>query len=359
MSTILSRKVIHLTQEQSKIVNEFFAQFPTEEDCIEAICKLIEPKRCPLCGSEQLVRSYGSRISYCKSCRGKTYCTGNTFFHRIKKLQAMLACMYFFEMGFCIPSTKLSEMFGISIATAQRIIKKISHVLKELMIAELPTIPSADFITVFGRRSSETPARKHPRYEQKVLEDEQKEERNPEEQGSTDSERGSEKSSSTNSPDSKLTGAAPLAEEEASILNHISDEPITFDELLSLSKKTVSELSSLLAIFEIEGLIKTQPGNKYVRVKLHQDELIFLTFTDDGKDNSKATASNIQFIKTNFGGCSRKYLNHFLALYWCFRDRARWGTPAEILNACLDYGYISLRSIYAKVTPLLTNYCPF
>lgn len=356
MPTILSRKSVHLTDEQSQIVNEFFAKFPTEQDCIEEICKQIEPKSCPLCGGDQLVREFGSRIIYCRSCRGKTYCTGDSFFHRLRKIQAMLACIFFYQKGFCIPSTKLAELFGVTTATAQRIIKKVSHVLKEQMKIELPKIASAEFLPIFGKRSTETPARKPPRYEQKIIEDELKQSEPPPQEYQSSSESNQSDSSNDNEPLSSVMFSS--ADLDGSILNHISDEPKTFDELLSLNLKSASELSSLLGIFEIEGLVKALPGGKYVRFKPTKDQVFFLSLADESESNSDKTALIMLFIRSNFGGCSRKYLDLFLSMYWCFRDRARWG-PGEVLRACLDYGYISFKSIYSNVTPLLTNFCPF
>lgn len=357
MPTILRQKNVHLTDEQSKIVNDFFAMFPTELHCIEEICKELAPKICTLCGSDQLIRAFGSRISYCKTCRGKIYCTGDSFFHRIRKLQAMMACIYFFEMGFCIPSTKLAEIFGVAIATAQRIIKKVSHVLKEQTKVELPQIASAEFISIFGKRSTETPARKPPRFEQKILEEEYQEKHTAQETQencySHDQPEAQEDSKASFNPFSSFLG-----ESDSSILNHINDEPISFDELLALNLKSSGELASILGILEIEGLIKRLPGDRFIKFKPQKDDVFFLQLSEEPDSNLDKTILVMKYIRENFGACSRKYLDHFLAKHWCFRDRARW-SQGQVLRACLDYGYISLKSIRANVTPLITHFCPF
>lgn len=358
MPTVLSRKSVNLTEEQSRIVNGFLDKFPTEADCIEEICKFTAPKKCMHCGSDELVRVYGSRVSYCRNCRGKNYCTSHSFFFRCKKIQAMLACIYFFQAGFCIPSTKLSEIFDITIATAQKIIKKISHVLKEQMKFELPKIASSSFLQLFTKRSTETPARKHPRYEQKVLDDELREEEPGDEDLDDPSRSGHKEHSRADEAQNKASSL--IAESDLSVFNFIQDDPVSFDELLGLNLKSASELSSLLGILEIEGLIKSLPGDKYVRFKPSNDEIFFVNLTNDAEaqENIDQISFIVQFLMANFGGCSRKYLDLFLAMFWCQRDKARW-CEGQVLRACLDYGYISFKSIYASVTPLITNYCPF
>lgn len=56
----------------------------------------------------------------------------------------------------------------------------------------------------------------------------------------------------------------PDSDEEAQILEHLSQEPIHVDKLVKLSKLNPAELNSTLTMMEIKGKIKNAGGNNYV-----------------------------------------------------------------------------------------------
>jgi hypothetical protein len=58
----------------------------------------------------------------------------------------------------------------------------------------------------------------------------------------------------------------------------------------------------------------------------------------------------IAYIRTYFQGVSRKFLQLYLASFWCHFDRVRW-TPGAILLACIEHPPISYEAIVNYVSP--------
>ena len=64
---------------------------------------------------------------------------------------------------------------------------------------------------------------------------------------------------------------------------------------------------------------------------------------------SMLAAAAVAFIRTYFDGVSHKYLQLYLAAFWCHRDRESW-SPASVLRACLSHPPISyLELLHYKV----------
>lgn len=59
----------------------------------------------------------------------------------------------------------------------------------------------------------------------------------------------------------------PESETEASLLKHLSDQPLHIDELCRLSQLPTSAVSSTLAIMELKGLVKQDGGMNYFMPK--------------------------------------------------------------------------------------------
>lgn len=268
----------------------------------------------------------------------------------MKKIHLQHFCIFQAERGVFIPSSKLSLIFDVTIATAQKALKKVAHVLKENMRFELPQIDTSKFIDLFVRRSTETPARLHPKHEQFVVEQE-----------ASDAKEDAKQNQAT---ESSSAGAARSDDGSGpSLLDFIGNEPISFDGLMRLSGRGASELGALLTLFELEGLVKRLPGDSFVRFATPTEEELFLlrmqraTASNRNESEGDDTVGSLQYIQSQFGGCSRKYLDLFLSMYWCVRDRARW-SQGEVMTACLNYGYVSYKEIYSAVTPPKTYYCP-
>ncbi|CAI7991919.1 hypothetical protein GBAR_LOCUS854 [Geodia barretti] len=55
----------------------------------------------------------------------------------------------------------------------------------------------------------------------------------------------------------------PADPEESILLEHITDEPTHIDDLVRLCNRPVAEVSSLLAMLELKGLVQSVSGMHY------------------------------------------------------------------------------------------------
>jgi hypothetical protein len=111
------------------------------------------------------------------------------------------------------------------------------------------------------------------------------------------------------------------------------------------------ELSATLTLLELMGLIKRLPGEFYARQISHHTN----TRADEKHPNASALVDgSIKFIRETFHGISRRYLQLYLAAYWCWGDRKRW-TLGALLQHCLEVGEISSFEILSYVSPQMVQ----
>ena len=62
------------------------------------------------------------------------------------------------------------------------------------------------------------------------------------------------------------TATMTLTKEEDQVLQYVTAEPITIEELAYLSRLSMAELMPILSMLELYGLIQQMIGRKYIRV---------------------------------------------------------------------------------------------
>ena len=144
-------------------------QCPNDEDCIEALYKLVGLLRCHQCHSTQLERDYGARTALCRSCGKNFWLTAGTFFHGMRSPRAWLAAILLMEQGVTISALALQKLGRTAYATALAIHHKVWAVVNSMMEEDYIEVPSSQFVPVIRRRSRETPARQHPIAEQELI----------------------------------------------------------------------------------------------------------------------------------------------------------------------------------------------
>jgi hypothetical protein len=73
-----------------------------------------------------------------------------------------------------------------------------------------------------------------------------------------------------------------------------------------------------------------------------------------GPAQMKIVDKIVKYVRNNFGGISRKYLQNYISMYWCQAvKRKRKGD--WLLNLCLRFRSISRREIRDYVSPLLVQ----
>jgi hypothetical protein len=339
----------------------FDMQFPTEADCLEELsrrCDGDEALSCKSCGSFDLQREYGGRVSICKFCSKQSWLTAGTFFARIRSARPWLAAIFLLERGVSFNASDLHRLVNIAASTAGQIIKKISMVIHSYLEMEAAAIevPSGLFFPIIGKRSLETPANKHPIAEQEEMEKRMIE---------NETESIAAVTSSAIVTKGLLSGVAAsgLSGHQKAVYELLSTKPVHFEELLQQTKLPVGTLSSTISMLELEGLIKGQAGDHYVLATEEgaagkQGINTQATYGPDPTiEAHDSIAASIDYVRAGFHGISRKYLQLYLAAHWCYIDSKRWSSNS-LLKACNRFREITYADIRAFVSPLLVKLMP-
>lgn len=345
---------------------QFESQFPSEEDCWRELYRRLEANgqvTCGHCGGIDLDEDPQARVRKCRGCNKKTWLTAGTFFNRMRKARPWLAAIWLTEQGVVISSLKLHTLVGIAQSSALYILRKIAMVIQSHFGDDVANMPSGHFRGVFCKRSRLTPAREHPVKEQEEMERD----------GDTSvdlllqagganlftSESGEtlrQDTASVHGPGAKeISSESRLEGREKEIYDLLSKEPVSFDSLCNLTEMSISEISSTLTMLEITGVAERLPGDRYVRKIFVKNSSKSLC--EDTVQITKLVSDFINFVRSRFHGISRKYLQLYLAVHWCYMARSRW-CKGSLLQACLDFGYISHDQSLAYVSPLIVKISP-
>ena len=111
---------------------------------------------------------------------------------------------------------------------------------------------------------------------------------------------------------------------------------------------TVSQVMAALTMLELEQLIEEEFGGRFKAVPK--------PWKSNSSENLDSTAKAIVqdfvcFLKTSLHGISRRYLQFYLARFWCLRDRISWAR-GKLLKACTSSNRIRKSDILKYVSPL-------
>jgi hypothetical protein len=323
---------------------QFNSKFPTEEDCVAELSRqLFYPHgaRCPNCLSQDIILRQFGRIFKCGYCKKTTWVTARTFFERIRSARPWLGAMWLMDHGLSFSALRFHKLAGIAYSSALNMLKKLRMVIQKQIESTSIAVPSAFFTQSMRKRSRETPARGHPVAEQEELE-----------RQSLDD---ASMSASSGVPVQEPVGVSELCGLEKELYEILPTEPADFDSLCELSGRDPGELSAALLLLELRGLARCMLGNLCVRAApAEQQDAGESAGGGDSVEKWTKTlvAGVIVHLDVTFRGISRKYLQNYLAAYWCHVDRTRW-YPGSLLEECCRSHAISYRMLLACVSPLL------
>ncbi len=360
---------------------QFSTDFPTAKHCMEELCKRAYQDRaidCRRCGSNEVDKGFGERTIICRSCGEATWLTAGTFFHHIRLPQAWLAAIWLMERGVSISSCQFHKLAGIAYSTAWNIFKKLSTVIEREMPVESQTLPSSLFSRAICKRSRETPARSHPRAEQEDLERSMSanmgdasspafagasltppasEELGLRSASPTHASQEATETSQTDPQHGQPYGSVQMSPQEKKVFDLLTGQEMHFDVLCQRSGLPAGEVSSLLIFLELAGHVVRRPGDYYIRTAddmssqkcaIAARSAFHAGFTAEVE---RLMVGAIKFLREHYQGISRKYLQNYLAAYWCRMDRKRW-PPGSLMQACLRQGPIRDKEIRCYVSPL-------
>lgn len=327
---------------------EFDLKYKDNAACVEELVRILGENYlyCRKCNSKEVSRSYGSRTLVCFDCRRGSSVFTDTVYDGIKRPRAHLLGHYLIGRGIEFNSHQFHYAARTAYSTALAITKKLAAIINTDMQKEVGTIHSGAFLAVFKRRSSETPARKHPRCEQEEME-----KNNPEEDDMDFEEYADFKEyAGFDESQKKPKTIEDLGEREKALFEMLSDEKKHFDELLYPLGCSIGDLC--LSIFNLEmiGLIERHGGDYYTLKKKEAPPTVLKSKSGE----SPLVRDFIDFINTSFQGISRKCLHLYLALFWSRVSRKRWNLNA-LAKACREHPPIKGKDVLTFICPLAVN----
>jgi predicted transcriptional regulator len=294
-----------------------------------------------------LNRKVGARFARCRKCNKKISITAGTIFERMRSARPYLVPMLLIERGISFNARQLHRLVGIAYSSAWEIFQKMMHVVSQVMIEKGIAVSSFDFNEVICKRSTETEARKHPSTEQEEVRMQLVERASKESidhiieskislflkprteaipSGDTDS----QETILIRSPNHDQ--GSPVCSTEKVIYKLLSSQPTSIDQLAAATGFETKVVSAGVTMLELAQLIKCVPAGLFVR----SNEALVAALSPTPPDANVVSEVNraIDFIRRHFHGVSRKYLQNYLAAYWCSVDRARWHNGA-LFKLCL------------------------
>lgn len=306
--------------------------------------------------------------------------TVGTLLERCRRAEPWVMAIWLTERGVPLSSVRLHQIAAIAQSSALNILRKIRVVVQSEMEVGTILMPSSEFTSIMNRRSLETPSRLHPRTEEEQYLRERTTDE-PESDGAANS-----VSRSKDPLETALLFMPTILHDKVRLVwAKLEEGPMFFDDLVEALGLSVPELNSIMGAFEIDGLIERLGGNRFVRPDcfdartLQRDNCAratsqyrdgfegqhVLTGNDSKRINGhpvkddlpgceqqrcgaqslihdshsneswdKLRTRVVKFVVRFFNGVSRKYLQLYLAAFWCFADKLL-GRDDYIFRLCL------------------------
>lgn len=318
----------------NELVEEFDKNFPTDESCLDELQQYVTGGdfSCRACGHPSPERKENGRLLHC-ACGARRWIFSGTLFHGVKKPRAWLAALKIRASKIKINKNQFSKLFGIAYATANGIFKKLDLVVFKDSMKELPVLESTEFISVIGKRSRETPAGLLPVEEQEKLHKEHAD---------------LEKSKLGADAWDKLI-SEHFADEEPELIDNLKvvykslKEKLSFDSIVDGFNLSTGTVMSCTTMLELAGFVRA--GYPYYECLAEAPRKAILD-----ESTSFLVSSFLEFVKSTYQRISRKYLQLYLAEFWCHSDPATWG-ESRILRLFTRASRLKHRDILKFVTP--------
>lgn len=319
----------------------FDAQIPNEDSARRSLfAALAEDRgiRCGGCGTFGMPGQDSKRFFVCRGCKRNVWITANTFFENVRRVRPWLAMTWLMEHGIPFNPYQIHELLCVSSSTAAEMKHKLDYLISEQMTADSPKAPTAVFTALFCRRTTETPARKHPREEQVEIERAK----------SVASDQFDQAPSVVQEEEQSDSSLEAMEECEKAVWDCLSEEFVSFDLLACRSGLPVSVISAGVCLLKLRGVINETNG-RFARV--HKT-------VSQNFDANKVLIENFKiFIKRIHQGVGRRKIQWYLASFWCFVDRQRWG-PGNVLAVCMRARAVKLDDLRRYVSPAYVKVLP-
>lgn len=321
-------------------IDRFNQRYPDDASLMKLVCGLYEGiEICRHCESVDLLDTDNVRKKKCAHCSKYTHLTAGTFFHCQKNLRGITLVIELLSHGIVLSSSRFHRLVGVAQSTALQMIKKVMTVIGSTFEDADTAISTSVFSKIFSRRSDETPAQKHPISEQEMATAELQKIQESNE-------------AIIEQARSQKEVMGQLDSFQKKLYSHITKKPISFDHLeRKMPKTNVSKILSGITYLEMYGLIEALPGNCFARFD-RESQRNQNNLKQQNSANQKSFETIMKFIKIVSHGVSRKHLQRYISLFWCFYERDKWTNDA-LLQACARFKHVRDAEITQYVTPAL------
>ncbi len=359
-------------------MEQFNAEFPTDADCVDALCATSSSNRtCRKgCPNSNWIR-VNDRTVQCSECNEKMHLTSGTFFENIRLVREWLFAVWLIDHRIEVNPSRFSKVTGVAYSTAWTMFLKLAMVLTN-SVSETDAgdeVPSSRWMKVVTRRSRETEARQSPASEEHNVdwrEATTRDEGTAQGEATTRDEVTAQREATTRDEgtaqgeattrDAGVDGAH-LDEVEHQVLQHLGEQPIFIDLLREQTGLEFGELTSSLVMLELNGLALRLPGERFVLANRTGERDVDGADTGSVRaaDAVRGTSSDVlsekvqqvaAFIIDVFQGVSRKYLQQYVCVFSHLADLVRWPQGA-FLAMCVAADAISKDDIRNYVSPPL------
>ena len=260
-------------------------------------------------------------------------------FEQVEIFQPYLAAFWLMERDIKINPFQFQILANIpSYNTAHKLFKLIALKLTEFLVDDTRLVASAAFVSVYTRRSRETPAGEPPVAEEARA------------RRKADNNTPAKRKKDTQPPGPAVQPQAlELGQIEKNVFATMSATPLSFDEIYGKSGISAGELSATLMFLELKGAIKSLPGDRFELSDAHIAKLPVDTAVDD-KPARVAVKSIIKFIRALYQGVSRKYLQLYIGFYLFYESIDRW-KKGTLLSTFIK----SKKTGYDEILKYVTN----
>ncbi|MBX9940463.1 MAG: hypothetical protein K2Y32_14485 [Candidatus Obscuribacterales bacterium] len=272
--------------------------FPTEDSCWCRLLVLLKERKllfCRNCHNDNIEIKAGKRKFRCSECHMHSSVTAGTFFHRVRKLRAWFAAIWFSENGALICSTTFARFLQIAQSSALHIVKSVKGAIdlycSENVDSRLP-VSTVHFIELFDRRSMMTNRLMAPYFEDLNSTGKDREEQafdSPE--SNTTSSKDSDGIADPALIDSQdePQDFQSLSETDSLVLSSLNHGSMTIDEIAAFAGLSLSQVYDSLIELELSGEIELKPGGRFVlREAKRQFKIAKLSSSSNGSNSNNA-----------------------------------------------------------------------
>lgn len=337
---VLSEKEKLIAKRRKK----FDLEFRTIESGEAYLYKMLSDRkanRCIKCFQQEFIRCDHKRRIQCLSCGSKQSFATDTFLEGTRRSSTLeyLFLVTLLDEGFEVNASEFERHSSVVYSTSHDMLKKCAIVIDKSMEELDNVLPMHCFeiSKVVVRRSSETPAGKHPRAEQKPPLPSQQ--IAPETFSKEITIRESGEVRTYAFPKGFEDAFEGLSQDHLELFASIAEAPRHFDDLVPPPGYGVLDFSILESTLEIVGLVSNQ---KFV---LQRNPLSIPTARAIGADiDERLKKGLLNYILEGFGGVSQKASQLYIGLYWLKNDKEFW-TRGKLLDKLIAYGKITSKDV--------------